>query len=438
MHIVWRNHRAAVVLSAALLLAAFSGAGNSSASTFTTLRSFCTRSSCSDGRQPSGALVSDSAGNLYGTTEAGGSAKGCGEDSGCGVIYELRNARSKNHGPFGVLYDFCKKDCKQGEAPTGGLVVDVNGNLYGVAAAGGEFENGAIFKYSPSTGVYQVIYRFCSETNCKDGGQPLSTSYPLTYQGAAAGQPYDGVSPLYGTTDVGGDTNNGVVYKLRPNGDHWKYRVLYSFCPLNGCADGAIPNDVIADGLGNLYGTTFAGGNLNDEFRIGAGVVFKISGGTYQKLYAFCAVTGCPDGEYPKDSSVFDGSGNLIGVTDKGGNTDSGTLFKLDAGGSYTKLYDFCSQTNCADGLFPTGDPVVNADGSLTGTASGGGSGNGGVIYKFDGTLHVLYNFCVGGFGCSDGDAPHGRLISDGLGNYYGNTLGGGTGQVGTVFEFTP
>jgi uncharacterized repeat protein (TIGR03803 family) len=402
-----------------------------SASTFTTLHTFCNEWQCTDGRQPTGPLVRDGAGNLFGQTEVGGSTNGAACGSGCGVIYELKKSSGKKKWHFSVLYEFCQKDCKFGAAPTGGLIIDVDGNLYGATAAGGKHDRGAIFKFSPRKKKFTTLYSFCAKSGCADGNGPQTTSRPLTYQGASSGVPYDGVSPLYGATLDGGAHANGAVFKLEPHGKKWTYSVLYSFCSLSGCADGAAPTSIFADGSGNLFGTTFLGGNGNN-----AGTSFKLTGSTLQTLYTFCAQSNCKDGKFPFDPMIMDSAGNLFGTTNQGGNSSAGTLYEI-AGGTFSNLYSFCSAGSCADGTAPTAAPFIDGDGNLIGTASGGGGGNGGVIYKFDGSLHVLYSFCLGGFGCTDGDAPHSPLITDPDGNIFGETLGGGSG-FGTVFELTP
>jgi uncharacterized repeat protein (TIGR03803 family) len=410
------------------------GPNAAAASTLTTIYSFCPPGgdgSCSDGYQPWGSLVRDSRGNLFGVTPVGG-ADGC--NANCGVIYEVKKNKT-----FKVVYAFCKTGggCKDGANPHGGLIIDVNGNLYGTVNSYGKYDNGGIFRISSSGKKYSVLYSFCSKANCADGTGSASTGSVLTYPGAASGAPYDGVSPLYGVATGGGANDSGVIFELQPAGRKWTYTVLYSFCSQSNCADGATPRGLMSDASGNLYGTTNAGGGNNIDFNhYGGGTVFKMSGFSYQKLYSFCAQANCNDGEYPAGSTVMDGQGNLVGTTTWGG-SKRGTLFKIDPSGAYTKLYDFCSQPSCADGDLPYADPFIDANGNLFGAASDGGSANGGVIYKFDGTLHVLYNFCTVGT-CADGAGPIDQLIADRAGNFYGATIVGGATDQGTVFEFTP
>jgi uncharacterized repeat protein (TIGR03803 family) len=433
MQFRWRIGPGAAALGACLVaLVLWTSSNAATASTLSTLHTFCNNGTCSDGRQPSGSLVRDGAGNLFGTTELGG-ADGC--SANCGVIYEIKAGNKA----FKVIYDFCKTGiCDNGANPESGLVIDVHGNLYGIVNNYGKHLRGEIFRVSSSGKKFSVLHSFCSQKNCADGSGTFNPSTALTYQGAASGAPYDGVSALYGVTLEGGANNSGVIFKLQPGGRKWKYTVLYSFCSQSNCADGEVATGLFADASGNLYGTTAAGGGNNNDFNHnGGGVVFKLTGSTYQKLYSFCAEANCTDGEYPEDSTVMDAQGNLIGTTSYGGSANGGTIFRIDTAGAHTKLYDFCSQPSCADGSLPIANPFIDTNGDLLGVTNRGGSADSGVIYRFDGTLHVLYNFCTVGFGCSDGAGPHAPLITDGAGNFYGETIAGGVGS-GTVFEFTP
>jgi uncharacterized repeat protein (TIGR03803 family) len=431
-----RVARGASVLRAGLVaLVIGAGFGEATASKLKTLHTFCKSGFCDDGNWPSGSLLRDSAGNIFGTTKLGG--VGC--QYGCGLVYRITPALGKKG--FKPIYKFCKGgNCDKGSNPDSGLILDVNGNLYGVATGNGKHTYGGIFRLSPDGKNYAVLHSFCAKPDCSDGGDAFNPATALTYQGAASGAPYDGISPLYGVTMTGGAYNSGLVYKLAPPGDGkaWKYTVLYSFCSQDKCADGKSPIDLVADASGNLYGTTFYGGGNNiDQDQSGGGTVFELTGKSLQKIYAFCAEANCSDGEYPQ-AVVIDGQGNLVGVTEYGGNAGAGTIFKIDTGGVHGKLYDFCSQTDCTDGSFPGAPPYIDGSGNLFGVAGLGGSHNGGMVYKFDGALHVLYNFCsLGGAECSDGSTPKAPLIPDGAGNFYGETWTGGAG-FGTVFELTP
>ena len=141
-----------------------------------------------------------------------------------------------------------------------GLIADSSGNLYGTTLVGGSYSGGVVFKLSPS-GTETVLYSFCSLPSCSDGANPF------------AGLIADRAGNLNGTTNFGGTAGCGgcgVVSKLSPSGTE---TVLYSFCSLPSCSDGAAPAaGLIADSSGNLYGTTTYGGAS------GIGVVFKLSG----------------------------------------------------------------------------------------------------------------------------------------------------------------
>src|SRR5438132_1655370 len=141
-------------------------------------------------------------------------------------------------------------------------------------------------------------------------------------------------------------------------------QVLYSFCQQTGCSDGATPHaGLITDSAGNLYGTTYFGGNASD-----AGTVFQLtpngSGGwTQTVLYAFCQQDACADGQNPRSGLIIDGSGNLYGTTTAGGSNGYGAMFELTPSGkawSQTVLYSFCAQTGCADGADPSSGVIMD------------------------------------------------------------------------------
>jgi uncharacterized repeat protein (TIGR03803 family) len=235
----------------------------------------------------------------------------------------------------------------------------------------------------------------------------------------------DGVGNLYGTTSVGG-AGHGIVFKLTPPGT---YTVLYAFM---GGSDGGSPNGLTADRKGNLYGT--AGGGA------GSGTVFKLSppanpGGAWTKavLYSFCNNPGpCRDGAGPDGSLIADSAGNLYGTTYRGGGSDRGVVFKLSTGGAYTVLHSF---SGGSDGANPY-DLIADNAGNLYGTTLGGS----GTVFKLSpgGAYTVLHSFTGG----SDGGFPSG-LIASPAGNLYGTTAGGGTNACpaigcGTVFKLSP
>jgi len=193
-----------------------------------------------------------------------------------------------------------------------------------------------------------------------------------------------------------------------------RFSVLYSFCQQKKCADGALPNGpLVADSAGNLYGTTSNGGSTNCFD--GCGTVFRLApDGTETVLYAFCSKdTACPDGKNPISPLILDSSGNLYGTTESGGTgEDGGTVFKLAPEGTETVLYSFCSRNGCADGDGPTGGVIMDRRSNLYGTTGGGGTGDGGTVFKLasGGKEKVLYSFCSQA-GCTDGDSPFAGVV---------------------------
>ncbi len=189
--------------------------GDASAHTLKTLYDFCPRQNCPDGAGPDSPLLMDQSGNLLGTTYWGGTEKG--PNGSGGTVFEL------SHRPTGrwaerVLHSFCHEpNCTDGWYPTGRLIRDAAGNLYGIARGGNDFAGctqldlcqGIAYELTPDSRrtrwKFRIIHRFCQRVpNCTDGAQPFSG---LTYAGAASGAPYDGVSPLYVVTHTGGAQN---------------------------------------------------------------------------------------------------------------------------------------------------------------------------------------------------------------------------------------
>lgn len=241
---------------------------------------------------------------------------------------------------------------------------------------------------------------------------------------------------LYGDTYVGGgkDSDVGTVFRIDKTG----YTVLYRF---PGCCNvyprGADPEGtLIRDAAGNLYGTTYRGGDTNND-----GTIFKLDNtGKETVLHEFVGT----DGIGSRAPLVMDAAGNLYGTTEYGGNlaicvVGCGTIFKLDPAGQLAVLYEF---EDTFDGVFPTGNIVLDPQGNIYGIASQGGSsdcvgGGCGTLYKLDtsGTITILHVFSSSD---SIGCFPFGGLIGDRAGNLYGTTDGCAAGDNGTVFKLDP
>lgn len=242
-----------------------------------------------------------------------------------------------------------------------------------------------------------------------------------------AGLIADGKGNLYGTTSAGGADHSGVVFELSPpkQGETtWTQTTLYTF---TGGKDGGNPQAALMmDSAGNLYGTTYGGG-LSGE-----GVVFKLvphkhkGTWTYLRLWSF---TGGNDGGVPSGALTMDNAGNLYGTTTQGGTGVVGTVFELSPGATkwnWTEnvLYNF---TGNNDGGEPMGNVLLGTDGNLYGTTAGYGQFNYGVVYRLtaptsggDWGFSVLHAFAGG----SDGEVPRDGLIQDANGTLYGATAG--------------
>jgi len=356
-----------------------------------------------DGQNPFAALVRDTSGNLYGTTQNGGSSANC--QGGCGTVFKLDTS-----GNLTVLHNFTgpKGD---GANPYAGLTMDASGNLYGTTAYGGsgafsQVGYGTVFKLD-SSGSETVLHSF----NAFDGQNPDG---PLIM---------DTAGNLYGTTRGGGASVDGTVFRLDTSGN---LTVLHSFVEPN--LDGKNPYaGLTMDASGNLYGTTANGGspgNCPDR----CGTVFKLDiSGNLTVLHSFTGSSG--DGAYPYAGLIMDSSGNLYGTTSGGGAPGYGIVFKLDVSGNETVLYSFSG----SDGANPYADLVMDSSGNLYGVTSGGGAFGAGIVFKLDTSGHetVLHTFTNSG----DGGYPFAGLIIDSSNNLYGTTSQGGAIGGGTVFK---
>jgi uncharacterized repeat protein (TIGR03803 family) len=430
-----RSGAVAAVMAFAVMLVTQSAA---SAYTLKPLHTFCKNSSCPDGAYPYFPPLQDAGGVVYGMAAAGGRHNG-------GVVYSLLPGLA-----FKVLYRFCvTSSCKDGSQPQSPLIQDTNGDLFGSTLAGGAHGGGTVFELVPnadrSVWTHVTLHNFCAQSGCPDGSGPFGA---LTYQGAESGTPYDGTSPLYGTTQHGGGASDGVAFKLTFVSGHTlrTEKILHAFCHLASCADGNNPSGLIVDGSGNLFGVTRYGG-ASDH-----GLLFELpSGGGETVLYSFCQQAGCSDGQYPIGPPTLDANGKLVGTTPSG---PGGIVYRIAPSGvnsTETVLYQFCSQASCADGYLPYGGIAIDPNGDLFGSTLWGGAyssgncdgtGHGcGTVFKLHGaTEHVLHSFCRLGLpDCADGaQLYYGPLFMDASGDIFGSAEMGGKYGHGTVFELVP
>ena len=400
-----------------ILLTVVSATWPAQAQTFTVLYQF----NGSDGSHPIAGLLLDGSGNLYGDTSVGGA-------STFGTVFKVNQT-----GDEVVLLSF---DVNDGAFPSSSLIMDKDGSLYSTALEG-PGGAGVLFKLS-SSGKETILHNFEGGIGTKDPKVPES------------GLVMDGAGNLYGTTISGGDSSCatqgtsycGTVFRLAKNR---KLTVLHSF---TGGADGAAPyGSLLMDKAGNLYGTTYVGGDLSCKLQgeNGCGVVFKLDpSGKETVLHTF---TGKADGAFPIGggvSLVADAAGNLYGAAAYAGAFGGqcgiygcGTVFKVDKNGKFSVLHTFSKDGT--EGETPNGALALDPAGNVYGTTQTGGAfGNYGTIFKVSktGKLTVLHSFNGG----SDGANPFSGLIRDSAGNLYGTTYQQFTffHQGGTVFKVTP
>ena len=307
---------------------------------------------------------------------------------------------------YKVLYSFTK-DAAAGQYPSSSLVRDPEGNLYGIAL-GGTFGQGIVFELS-NAGQESVLHNFNGSDG--DGYVPDSLSFR------------DAAGNLFGTTFQGGAYSYGTVFELDPQG---RETIVYNFCRKTPCTKGALPGGVIPGKNGSIYGITYSGGNYSCNITA-CGTVFKINQyGDLTLLHAF----GGADGYYPNAGLVLDESGKVDGTTMWGGAYGRGTVFRVTSGGTETVEYSF---EGGADGEYPDGGLVQDADGNLYGTAYQGGAYNYGTVFKItaSGEFTVLYSFPGG----VSGGNPYTDLNLDPQGNIFGVTYTGGTHNFGIIFK---
>ncbi|HTR22986.1 MAG TPA: choice-of-anchor tandem repeat GloVer-containing protein [Terriglobales bacterium] len=352
----------------------------SAASTGTVLYNFCSKANCTDGANPQTDLVTDLAGNLWGTTRNGGA-------NGFGEIFEL--TKSSGFTALGQTYGF-KGGSADGAFPEAGLVFDSQtGFLYGTTSQGGTGSCsggcGTIFEFLPGATTDTILHFFGSSG---DGATPL------------AGLVLDTSQNLYGTTSVGGSTGCtggcGTVFEMSPLSN--TYKVLYKF---TGGADG---NDPVAaltfDSQGNLWGTAEEGGSFK------FGTIFELAAPGFTSLQFKHSFKGTPNGASPAAALTFDPSvggalGTLYGTTSAGGSRNCtggcGLVFELEITGHVIKIvFKLNGAGATRDGAAPFGRLALDTNpndprvGHLYGTASMGGTNTGSCPSTGCGTLFEI------------------------------------------------
>jgi len=314
----------------------------------------------------------------------------------------------------------------EGASPTARVILGPDSLLYGTTTYGGSQNAGTVFRLAPSP-------KACSRAIC-----PWTETLLYVFSGAADGANpgygdlvFDQAGNLYGTTYSGGESSEGIVFELMASNGMWTENSIYSFSGSNG--SGPL-NGVIFDSAGNLYGTTYQGG------RYGYGTIFQLSpsmGWTESVLHSFGYQN---DGAYPRAGLIPDQSGNLYGATSDFAPGGGGLVFKLSpSGDSWTYLNVYNLTGTAFNRCGPWGDLAVDAAGNLYGTTFCDGPNKLGSVFKltFSGGLWIytsLHDFTGG----NDGANPISNVVIDASGNLYGTASAGGALGYGVVWEITP
>ncbi len=341
-----------------------------------------------DGSFATGGVISDAAGNLFGTTSQGGTY-------GDGTVFEV----AAGSGAITILATF---NGTNGQGPRAGLLLDASGNLFGTAYGGGSASDGTVFEVAAGSHAITTLATF----NGSNGANPNVTLIE------------DSSGNLFGTTQYGGASSDGAVFEVVKGSG-----VATALASFNG-GNGFEPvTSLVEDGSGNLFGTATDGGASGD------GTVFEVAAGSHA-ITTLASFNGT-NGQWPEGGLMMDASGTIFGTTYAGGAYSDGTVFKLAAGShALTTLASF----NGTNGENPICRLVEDGSGNLFGDATEGGAFSDGTVFELaagSSTITALASFNT----ATTGGSPWGDLAEYG-GNLYGATAFGGADSDGTVFEY--
>ena len=372
-------------------------------STLTTLVGF----NGANGDEPTD-LIADSNGDLFGTTVAGGA-------NGDGTVFEIVKTAGAYASTPTTLVSF---NGANGDLPRGGVIADLDGDLFGTTELGGTTNFGTVFEIVKTPAGY------------------ASTPTTLVNFGADGIDPEAGLiadfnGDLFGTTDAA----IGTAFEIAKTADGYASTptTLVSF------DDGSfeietLVSSLIADSNGDLFGTTDIGGAN------GGGAVFEIAktAGGYASTPTILVSFNGTNGDGPLGGLIADSNGDLFGTTDSGGASGDGTVFEIaKTAGGYTSTPTTLFSFNGGSGS-PEGDLIMDANGDLFGATFEGGAENDGTVFEIAKTAggYASTPTTLVSFNHADGDGPSVSLIADSNGDLFGTTDNGGASNFfGTVFE---
>ncbi len=326
--------------------------------------------SFSNGANPTGRLLKASNGLFYGLTSSGGSNAG-------GILFSIDPATNT----FTLRQHFSSA---LGTIPQGTLV-EVSGKLYGLCSSGGATDGGTLFEYTiaSNTLVNKVDFSLTTAgTNPQNGLFKASNG------------------KLYGSTSASAANGQGAFFEYTAGSTAVTKRKDFSV------ADGSQPlGDVMQASNGLLYGTTSANGSS------GKGTIFSFNttSNTFTTLYNFNGLEGAtPGGDLLQATN-----GKLYGAFKEEGQGNSGGIYSWTiSSGTYTEEYDFNIPPTTTEGKFPDCALVQGSDGKLYGTTTQGGTGDLGLIFRFNPTALTYENLTIFA-GTSNGSLPYDGLTSE-------------------------
>jgi len=347
---------------------------------------------------PTSTLISDSLGNLYGTTFYD-------NKNDAGTVFALLRQTSGGR-KYKLLHRFRKFE---GCYPEGTLVIDSDGILFGTTFDGAAHDCGSVYQ------IKQASSGKWAETTLHSFGG--GDCY------AIGGLAIDKQHNLYGTTASGGKDNLGVAFKMtRKANGHWSYTRLHNF----NTNEPYPTTNLVIPASGNIYG-----GDQNGIF------VLQFRNGKWSEhtAYTFRKKT---DGFVPHGDLVFDPHGNLYGTTSVGGAFNFGAAYVLtNVNGKWTSTV-MHSFGEGQDGRGSLSGVTITPTGSVVGTTTAGGAYNRGIIYELTpnntGWRETILHSFAGG---TDGNRPVGGLFVESSGTIDGTTYDGGARHQGIAFQLT-
>lgn len=364
-----------------------------------------------NGSQPWGNLVFDPHGNLYGTTSLGGTI-------GQGTVFELTPAAEGGWNES-VIYSFGSSSSTDGAQPSGGLILDASGNLYGLTVSGGSRNFGTVYELSPATGggwTETILYNFTGNTDVEYPNSSLV---------------FDASGSLFGVSSSGGVNSMGGVFELSPETGSWTEKVILAG---NKASGGNFLGPIVIDSHGALYAEAALSGAHN------AGSVYRLAlvSGNWRANVIHAFAGGNTDGNEPSGGLVIGPPNHISGVTQAGGTHGDGVAFQLVQTGtgtwSETILHNFGDTPT--DGQNPQTNLTIGRLGRLYGTTFAGGTRKSGTVFILspngeDWTETTIHNFNS----TTDVGYPGGGVTFDGSGNIYGMGHNGGSAGMGGVYE---